>query len=1341
MGLVQDSLLGIYRFSKTTREDYYELNLMEKMRIIGWLNTYMGVIPKEGDGTGIITSYLPKINYEFTDDENKLKIINGVLKPGGYFTKGSFGPVAGGIIHTTYNDYGPEMTRHLFDNTNLVAMQWILIDGFSVGLGDLYIHGDVLEKIRKQVNNKLLEAKLKIDFLHKGMYPILGEQRQTLFNDQLKALLGVTELPNDPERFLDTGKSIPIQFEMDIYTVLDRARSIAEKSTYEGLRNISKEQKRSNRMMSMVESGSKGSKTNLVQIISLLGQQGIEGGRAPEEFHRRSLPHFCKDDVSPESKGFIDRSFLQGLTPLQYVPHSQAGRIGVISTAIKTADTGYIQRRLVKMMEDAHIAYDGTVRNANDLILQYSYGYDGFDGTKLESQKFDYLNVTHTDFQFSYSYLPHEMDNMTIFITPGMSEQMFTDGDWRDKLAEEFRLIDADRTKLREMWGTNRIPKQIYSPINFVRLIKNYQYRFHLNDRAQADINPLYIIDQVQKLVADVSNHFKILHGEDDYLVLIALMRSHLASKKLVKKFFTTEAFDFVIREVRKHYFDGLVNPGEMVGSIAAQSIGEPTTQLCHHRDEMVLVITSGLNVYTGTIGKFVDNLMQMNPDKVARVYNDCCSRNRGACTEVLDLENEYLVASLTNEEKLEWSRLTQVSRHHAHGNLMRVVTKSGRSTTATMSHSFIIRGKRTPIPIEGSKLKIGDRIPVARILEAWDKKNVTIGDKMVSLDREFGRCVGLYLIRRKHQAISIVDKLGLDFDILEEFIIRESDDLRRLPPFVYSANAEFISEVVDTCAKSKRVIEGMPILYAMVGKDIVDPELDKIPNLHNSLAFLEENDCISRKALETYMELTNYSTPALEQAVSSHVVWDEITDIQIVGDDGEYVYDFTVPSTESFMLLSGIIAHNTLDVFHSTGVSSGANVSRGVPRLKEILRVAKTLVTPSLEVHIDKDYLKGGLDLTSDVSKQTAYKRAEALASNIEYTVFSTIVENIQIIYDKSDCFTKVTNDQPFIQEYYNLTKQQSDTSPWILRIQFRKDIMFKKNLRMLDIQIAIMENIDNMTDAIDMDGNNIRVILNDENSPDELVCRISIKNNVTNHDPIKILRILERKLLNTKILGVMDITTAKVSLVDPYSIAQNDGTIENSFDYVIYTNGVNLLDIFNVEHVDYRTTISNHILEILDILGIEAAREMIIKEINDVLEYTGSGSKVNQRHISLLVDIMTRDGYLISVDRHGINKGDSGPLARASFEETTKQLFDAAKHGEVDPMQGVSANIMFGQPFKGGTNAFDLALDEVLLANTAIPEQDREEEMTYSEEPSAYKSNDYCNFDNFDDKFVFQL
>lgn len=134
-------------------------------------------------------------------------------------------------------------------------------------------------------------------------------------------------------------------FEAEVNNALKDAVERAGKLALEDLDSF-------NRLNNMVSSGSKGSKLNISQIMACVGQQNVEGKRIPFGFNRRSLPHFSKDDFGPESKGFVTNCYVAGLTPQEFYFHAMGGREGLIDTAVKTAETGYIQRRLIKALED-----------------------------------------------------------------------------------------------------------------------------------------------------------------------------------------------------------------------------------------------------------------------------------------------------------------------------------------------------------------------------------------------------------------------------------------------------------------------------------------------------------------------------------------------------------------------------------------------------------------------------------------------------------------------------------------------------------------------------------------------------------------------------------------------------------------------------------------------------------------------------------------------------------------------------------------------------------------------------------------------------------------------------
>ena len=153
------------------------------------------------------------------------------------------------------------------------------------------------------------------------------------------------------------------------------------------------------------------------------------------------------------------------------------------------------------------------------------------------------------------------------------------------------------------------------------------------------------------------------------------------------------------------------------------------------------------------------------------------------------------------------------------------------------------------------------------------------------------------------------------------------------------------------------------------------------------------------------------------------------------------------------------------------------------------------------------------------------------------------------------------------------------------------------------------------------------------------------------------------------------------------------DDGSYNQIDEWILNTDGVNLMDTLINDMVDDTRTITNDIHEMYEIFGIEAARELLIQELNSQL----LSQDVAIRHMTMLIDLMTCKGAIMPIERHGINRSvDTGPLAKATFEESTEILVKASTFAEIDNMSGVSSNIMMAQCPKIGTNSFDVLFDE---------------------------------------------
>jgi DNA-directed RNA polymerase II subunit RPB1 len=422
----------------------------------------------------------------------------------------------------------------------------------------------------------------------------------------------------------------------------------------------------------------------------------------------------------------------------------------------------------------------------------------------------------------------------------------------------------------------------------------------------------------------------------------------------------------------------------------------------------------------------------------------------------------------------------------------------------------------------------------------------------------------------------------------------------------------------------------------------------------------------------------------ALKSAVDADVVWDEIVELVYLDDPKEYVYDFTVPGNDSFMVDDAIMVHNTLNTFHLAGVASKSNVTRGVPRLEELLKVTQNPKAISLTIPLKKEY-------------SNSKAKAREVAQELELTLLRDMTIKTAIYYDPKDSATMLKEDRELLAFYrmFEAAEAVEDTwSKYVLRLEFNRQKMFDKNITMDDILFVLRRRFEE----------DINLIYSDFNSQ-KLVMRIRIskaaeseeKTNPSSLDVLTAYKKFQNKLLNSVIIrgvpGIKAATFRKGSERLAYNKA--DGKYEIAEEYILDTDGSNFLEVMNHPAVDASRVTSTHVHDIYSQLGIEATRQTLYTEITTLFEE----GQINYRHLGLLVDVMTRAGRLMSVDRYGINKLDIGPLAKASFEETERILLKAAVFGEIDPVTGVSANVMAGQPIRGGTAFSDILLDEVAV------------------------------------------
>lgn len=342
--LVQDNLLGLYlmTFENTPipREEFFDICMVlvdENNQNWSWemLDQKFKHLGIETNTRDILSTQILSLCFPdtFTFEYQECKIHSGKWISGVFNKK-----IMSLVIKTVYHVFGESQTMMLINNLQFVSNKWLYSRGFSIGFEDC-----------------------------------LTNAEQTLIPDTIMRCF--VEANGLASQIRHNGIR-----EARVLGALNKARDVGMKIAKEGLNP-------KNNFLSTVHSGSKGDFFNIAQISGLLGQQNHSGKRIPSVLNngKRSLYHYdfelTEDKDIYESRGFIRHSFLRGLNPREQFFHAVAGREGIVSTALNTGTTGYSQRRLIKLMEDIHIANDGTVRDDTNLLYQFYYGEKGLDTT------------------------------------------------------------------------------------------------------------------------------------------------------------------------------------------------------------------------------------------------------------------------------------------------------------------------------------------------------------------------------------------------------------------------------------------------------------------------------------------------------------------------------------------------------------------------------------------------------------------------------------------------------------------------------------------------------------------------------------------------------------------------------------------------------------------------------------------------------------------------------------------------------------------------------------------------------------------------------------------------
>ena len=339
IGCLSDSITGNYLLSLDELSKEHANDLLYKIGS----NKYF--LKSKVSGKELISEILPKINFE--NDSIKIKdgkIISGVLN------QSSIGEEDGELIKEIDKHLDRQSTLKVIKKLFDIGRLYLTDIGVSLSVEDFNLNKSVIKKSDELINKA--EEKTK----------------------EIIRLYEKKELKKIP------GKTLEETRETKILQVLNNVRTDIGKI-------VKREIPKGSTVDDMIESGGGGNALKVTQMACTVGQQSLWGGRIKIGYTKRTLPFYKRGDLSPRAKGFIKSSFNKGLEPDEFFFGAITGRDALTDTAIRTAKSGYLYRRLANALEDIKVEYDGTVRDSNQRIVQFVYGDDGLDISNLHKNK------------------------------------------------------------------------------------------------------------------------------------------------------------------------------------------------------------------------------------------------------------------------------------------------------------------------------------------------------------------------------------------------------------------------------------------------------------------------------------------------------------------------------------------------------------------------------------------------------------------------------------------------------------------------------------------------------------------------------------------------------------------------------------------------------------------------------------------------------------------------------------------------------------------------------------------------------------------------------------------
>ena len=421
------------------------------------------------------------------------------------------------VFYVLMRDFGPDHAVQGMNRLAKLSGRWLTNNGFSLGISDVTPG----EKLVRRKHSLIQEAYAKCDKLIRDFQE--GKLSRDAGCDEEKTM------------------------ENRIGGILSAVRQEAGGICFEEL-------SRWNSPLLMAKCGSKGSNINVSQMVASVGQQMIGGARVADGFHHRTLPHFPKAARQPASKGFVSNSFFSGLSPSEFIFHAMSGREGLVDTAVKTAETGYMSRRLMKSLEDLSAQYDDTVRNSSGGIVQFQYGDDNLDPVDMEGK----AKPVNFDRTFSHA----------VTSTWNNDESSLTPGEVR---GHTLAKLNTERNKY-DRFALDGVTKLDYNDRSDDSIDQKESIRDFLDTVQEYIYKKAYKLETtlIHLGIKELTSSLKERTGQDAERYSLADGIAKISQA----------ALDTFITLCLTKYARSKVQPGHAVGAIGAQSIGEPGTQM-----------------------------------------------------------------------------------------------------------------------------------------------------------------------------------------------------------------------------------------------------------------------------------------------------------------------------------------------------------------------------------------------------------------------------------------------------------------------------------------------------------------------------------------------------------------------------------------------------------------------------------------------------------------------------------------------------------------------------------------------------------------------------------------